>query len=584
MSDFDYNGYGLFESLASDQQEERRAQRKALVTASARVENTLGSWLKAASSGPEFDERYSLVQQEFISTIREAAEEFGVPHAPVANTIFSHYRTAAYKLADKDEDEEDEKSLKEAPEPVESEKDEEDDDDDMSDWHSESSVKTAGHCKECAGKGCCPADCDCTDCSCCGGKQSSFLAEADTRTADGGEKGQCSECENEGFLKGGVCGPCRGKKLEERESKDKEHWIQDAVKKPGDLHRKLHVPEGEKIPESEIEHAEETGDKDLKEKAQFAENVRKGHIRWAAKESFYPGGYGNSDQELAYLDSEQPINYDDGSMEGDHLSGRHYESGPVPGCPWCENPGPAWHSQEAERYDPHGDYDPHEGRVAAEGADADDSYEKPDQSLGEGSEAEGNSGLSDKASPVIDKGEARKDGDTGWSLESVDPPSKKHPTVHMDPTVVLPRENIKTTVKDQVKGIGESVTESQELPTSTNFDDAGFAGPNQEQAPHTDQWGNDGQVEPVTNTALAKQRWAAAFPLDPNAPSGRDPRAPRVDPAAPPRPEDCPNCRGAGCEWCHGIGAATLERDLPPGIRAQDATPGGVTFPAEWVQ
>lgn len=53
-----------------------------------------------------------------------------------------------------------------------------------------------------------------------------------------------------------------------------ENWIQDAVKKPGDLHKKLDVPEGEKIPESKIEHAEETGDKDLKEKAQFAENVK----------------------------------------------------------------------------------------------------------------------------------------------------------------------------------------------------------------------------------------------------------------------------------------------------------------------
>src|SRR5271166_3570638 len=51
-------------------------------------------------------------------------------------------------------------------------------------------------------------------------------------------------------------------------------WIQDAVKKPGDLHKKLDVPEGEKIPESEIENAEKTGDKNLKEKAQFAENVK----------------------------------------------------------------------------------------------------------------------------------------------------------------------------------------------------------------------------------------------------------------------------------------------------------------------
>src|SRR5271169_602434 len=100
MNDFDYSGYGLFESLASDHQEERRAQRKALVTASARVDANLGRFLGAAKSGQEFDERYSLVQQEFMSTVREAAEAFGVDHAPVANTIFSHYRTSAYKAAD----------------------------------------------------------------------------------------------------------------------------------------------------------------------------------------------------------------------------------------------------------------------------------------------------------------------------------------------------------------------------------------------------------------------------------------------------------------------------------------------------
>jgi hypothetical protein len=53
-----------------------------------------------------------------------------------------------------------------------------------------------------------------------------------------------------------------------------DHWIQDAVKKPGDLHKKLHVPEDEKIPEEKIEDAEKSGDKNLKEKAQFAENVK----------------------------------------------------------------------------------------------------------------------------------------------------------------------------------------------------------------------------------------------------------------------------------------------------------------------
>lgn len=53
-----------------------------------------------------------------------------------------------------------------------------------------------------------------------------------------------------------------------------EKWIQKAVKKPGDLHKKLHVPEGEKIPEEKIEEATHSDNANLREKAQFAENVK----------------------------------------------------------------------------------------------------------------------------------------------------------------------------------------------------------------------------------------------------------------------------------------------------------------------
>ena len=51
-------------------------------------------------------------------------------------------------------------------------------------------------------------------------------------------------------------------------------WIQDAVKKPGDLHRATDTPEGENIPESKIENLEEHGTENEKDKAQFAENVK----------------------------------------------------------------------------------------------------------------------------------------------------------------------------------------------------------------------------------------------------------------------------------------------------------------------
>ena len=37
----------------------------------------------------------------------------------------------------------------------------------------------------------------------------------------------------------------------------KKHWIQDAIKKPGALHKSLHIPEGKKIPENKLEVAAE---------------------------------------------------------------------------------------------------------------------------------------------------------------------------------------------------------------------------------------------------------------------------------------------------------------------------------------
>ena len=56
----------------------------------------------------------------------------------------------------------------------------------------------------------------------------------------------------------------------------KEHWIQKAVPESnkGLLHKKLGVPEGEKIPESKLKAAEKSGDPKLEHEARFAENVK----------------------------------------------------------------------------------------------------------------------------------------------------------------------------------------------------------------------------------------------------------------------------------------------------------------------
>lgn len=55
-----------------------------------------------------------------------------------------------------------------------------------------------------------------------------------------------------------------------------EKWIQKAIKKPGALHKELHVPMGKKIPESKLKEAEKKGGKEGK-RAHLAETLK--HMR-----------------------------------------------------------------------------------------------------------------------------------------------------------------------------------------------------------------------------------------------------------------------------------------------------------------
>lgn len=55
------------------------------------------------------------------------------------------------------------------------------------------------------------------------------------------------------------------------------NWISDAVKNPGALHRELHVPEGQKIPEDKIEKASHSKNKKLARRANLAKTLGKLH-------------------------------------------------------------------------------------------------------------------------------------------------------------------------------------------------------------------------------------------------------------------------------------------------------------------
>jgi hypothetical protein len=54
-------------------------------------------------------------------------------------------------------------------------------------------------------------------------------------------------------------------------------WIQGAIKHPGSLHRQLHVPQGEKIPEKKLAKAIHSENPTLAKRARLAETLKKLH-------------------------------------------------------------------------------------------------------------------------------------------------------------------------------------------------------------------------------------------------------------------------------------------------------------------
>jgi hypothetical protein len=56
----------------------------------------------------------------------------------------------------------------------------------------------------------------------------------------------------------------------------KEKWIQEAIKKPGALHKELGVKKGEKIPEKKLKAAKKKGGK-IGKRAHLAETLKSFH-------------------------------------------------------------------------------------------------------------------------------------------------------------------------------------------------------------------------------------------------------------------------------------------------------------------
>ncbi len=59
--------------------------------------------------------------------------------------------------------------------------------------------------------------------------------------------------------------------------RSKKMWIKDAIKKPGSLHKSLHVPMDKKIPAAKIEKATHSSNKKLAARARLAETLKGFH-------------------------------------------------------------------------------------------------------------------------------------------------------------------------------------------------------------------------------------------------------------------------------------------------------------------
>jgi hypothetical protein len=59
--------------------------------------------------------------------------------------------------------------------------------------------------------------------------------------------------------------------------RSRKNWIANAIKKPGALHKSLHVPKGEKIPEWKIDMSENSKNPKLRKRANLAETLKHMH-------------------------------------------------------------------------------------------------------------------------------------------------------------------------------------------------------------------------------------------------------------------------------------------------------------------
>lgn len=499
--------YSLFHVIAADETDKRKIARQALVLSETRINERLGKFLGNSKTASEFDNRLSLVADDFKGIIETTCLELGHdnPQA-IAKSLYAHYRPQEQQRT---------ASVHEARRPK------------MCPYHNEVvdiSLATGdpragyesmsshawgnNHCQGKDFEGKCNFKKEMVTQSFWDDHQKNLDERREQRQQDAQRfenvtpinevpVDETPVAADEPSIMDGAdsavgTGTMDGGTVESEplaiaastHEADKD-WIQKAVKRPGQLHKDLGVPEGEKIPEEKLEEAEKSDDPKEKERAQFAENMK---------------------------------GLKKGSVDSDSGVGPKASKN-VP-CPECGGDGKTAGNTSCPRC--HG-----QGRVSDWGESALDALEssvdKPTISDREVRTCPNCGAMTEKSPCTVcgkpfeksartaDKGNT----DLGGPEPKIDkrkwnpkenapelPDSKRHPTKQKDITEPIKRKNNDgITNTEPLEEIGEGQTESVKLPAAEG-DDSGFAPNNMEKGPHTKTWkGTDGQADPVTSKA-----------------------------------------------------------------------------------
>lgn len=406
----------VFDVLASDDSDRRVAQRKALALSQARLDNSLGRFLTGAVTTDEFRARMAAVQDDFARHVAQTSAEVGYDQPErLIPVLTAHYeRNRKWQ-------------------PVHS--------------FGTPEVHYDGPAYPNAGaQATCPT---------CGGP-------VDPAT------GMCATCAGAQ----GAPGPAGGQYYAAKDP----HWIEHGDKHPGALHRELGVPEGEKIPEDKLEGALHSDNKLERERAQYAENVKKVRSQDIGK-SVDPSEMQDSNDGKGVNEPHQ----DDEDAKAPKIKASGVGVAPMPQaapqarpgaevCPECGTPD-CPHSRDAR------------------GTQFLNTLSMPEHLRLPQASRTADSGNTDLGGPepTMDK--------RLWEPSNLGDPDVadgRWPTERIDMTEpVGPPNN-----EHELSSIGERFTEHQSLPSET--ENSGFQSGGPGPAPHTDTFGNDGQATPVT--------------------------------------------------------------------------------------